>query len=98
MRKAIVNSPPSPEEFQKQLQEFMRQHLSGSNAVFSQTESAGASAASGPEPEAKDFVFDRKPRDVKEYLDRLGIKQAEAKKVLRMALCGHYHHVCLAIE
>ncbi len=44
------------------------------------------------------FAFDKKPRDVKTYLDRFVIKQEEAKKVLSVALCDHYHHVRLAIE
>ena len=46
----------------------------------------------------KDFSFDKKPRDVKAYLDRFVIKQEEAKKVLSVALCDHYHHVRLARE
>ena len=35
---------------------------------------------------------------MKEYLDRFVIKQDEAKKVLSVALCDHYHHVRLALE
>ena len=42
--------------------------------------------------------FDSKPRDVKAFLDRFVIKQEEAKKVLSVALCDHYHHVRMAIE
>src|SRR6185503_7512819 len=44
------------------------------------------------------FHFDYKPRDVKAYLDRFVIKQDEAKKVLSVALCDHYHHVRMAME
>jgi len=47
-------------------------------------------------PEA--FEFKHKPRDVKTYLDRFVIKQDEAKKVLSVALCDHYHHVRLALD
>src|SRR5208282_3209260 len=39
-----------------------------------------------------------KPQDVKTYLDRFVIKQHEAKKVLSVALCDHYHQVRLAFE
>ena len=97
MEKRIFNGPPTPEEFQRQLQEFMRQHLAGS-AVPNKPE-----AASTPEtPEDKtadgDFSFDKKPRDVKAYLDRFVIKQDEAKKVLSVALCDHYHYVRQARE
>src|SRR6185503_14799218 len=42
--------------------------------------------------------FDRRPREVKAYLDRFVIKQDEAKKVLSVALCDHYHHVRMAME
>src|SRR5205823_5504642 len=48
--------------------------------------------------DATDFRFDQKPRDVKTYLDRFVIQQDEAKKVLSVALCDHYHHVRLARE
>lgn len=35
--------------------------------------------------------FRMKPRDVKAYLDRFVVEQAEAKKVLSVALCDHYN-------
>ena len=35
---------------------------------------------------------------MKDYLDRFVIQQDEAKKVLSVALCDHYHHVRLALE
>jgi endopeptidase Clp ATP-binding regulatory subunit ClpX len=96
MGKGFVNGPPSPEEFQRQLQEFMRQHLS--SGPLPKSDSAGTAEASPPEPAQNEFSFDRKPRDVKAYLDRFVIKQEEAKKVLSVALCDHYHHVRLARE
>ena len=49
------------------------------------------------EPTETDFSFAHKPRDVKAYLDRFVIKQDEAKKVLSVALCDHYHHVRIAM-
>src|SRR5256884_2906809 len=99
MQKPVFNGPPSPEEFQRQLQEFMRQHFKG--AKFPGC--AGADTASEPEEpavekEAEGFEFTHKPRDVKAYLDRFVIKQEEAKKVLSVALCDHYHHVRLAMD
>jgi len=99
MQKPILSGPPSPEEFQRHLQEFMRQHFPGGNvSVTSKPEASDT--AGRPEPEAKgsEFSFDYKPRDVKAYLDRFVIKQDEAKKVLSVALCDHYHHVRLARE
>ncbi|HZM03442.1 MAG TPA: AAA family ATPase, partial [Candidatus Saccharimonadales bacterium] len=58
---------------------------------------SGAPETPAAEPAAGEFSFDRKPRDVKAYLDRFVIKQEEAKKVLSVALCDHYHQVRLAI-
>ena len=94
----LTRSGPTPEEFQRQLQEFMRQHFQQGATPFGRTESA--LTPDPPEtPFAKgDFIFDKKPRDVKAYLDRFVIKQDEAKKVLSVALCDHYHHVRLALE
>ena len=39
------------------------------------------------------FVFDKLPRDIKNYLDRYVIQQQEAKKVLSIAVCDHYNHI-----
>ena len=48
--------------------------------------------------DASRFQFSYKPREIKEHLDRFVIKQDEAKKVLSVAMCDHYHHVRLAME
>jgi endopeptidase Clp ATP-binding regulatory subunit ClpX len=99
MPKPIYSGPPSPEEFQRQLHEFMRQHFPGGNVTaFPKTDTAGAPDAPQSETGTDDFKFDYKPRDVKAYLDRFVIKQEEAKKVLSVALCDHYHQVRLAMD
>src|SRR5690349_23341672 len=99
MQTSIFNGPPTPEEFQRQLHEFMRQHFPGGNvSAFSKPDTAGGSDSPAPETKADDFKFDYKPRDVKAYLDRFVIKQEEAKKVLSVALCDHYHQVRLAMD
>ena len=98
MTKPASGSSPSPEEFQRQLNEFMRQHFSGAAASPSaQSETSGEPEEPPGKPLEDDFKFDYKPRDVKAYLDRFVIKQEEAKKVLSVALCDHYHHVRLAL-
>jgi len=99
MTRQFVNGPPSPEELQRQLSEMLRQHLQSS----SEPKPAGADSPAPPEeprrePTADLFQFNYKPREVKEHLDRFVIKQDDAKKVLSVALCDHYHHVRLAIE
>ena len=37
--------------------------------------------------------FSLKPREIRDHLDRFVIQQAEAKKVLSVAICDHYNHV-----
>src|SRR2546430_11621881 len=95
-----ANGPPSPEEFQNQLSELMRQHFKGSNiAVFpSVAKEAEAEEPPSEETIVEDFKFEHKPRDVKAFLDRFVIKQEQAKKALSVALCDHYHHVRQAME
>src|ERR1035437_4488204 len=99
MNRPAFNGPPSPEDFQRQLSEFMWKHLQAAGGQ----PPAKAQNAGPPEPtkqpeRADQFEFNYKPREVKEYLDRFVIKQDEAKKVLSVALCAHYHHVRLALE
>jgi len=91
--------PPTPEEFQRQLSELMRQHFKGVNiATFPSAERADEPEEPATEKSEEDFKFDHEPRDVKAFLDRFVIKQEEAKKVLSVALCDHYHHVRLAMK
>ncbi|MGD1086999.1 MAG: AAA family ATPase [Verrucomicrobiota bacterium] len=61
-------------------------------------EPAGTPESPAPAPSEPAFVFDKTPRQVKAYLDRFVIKQEEAKKVLSVALCDHYHHVRMSRE
>jgi len=102
MKASTSNTPLSPDEFQKQLTDFVRQHFQNAPKAAG-TDSSPADDPSGVETQpgenkAGEFEFKHKPRDVKEYLDRFVIKQDEAKKVLSVALCDHYHHVRLALE
>src|ERR1043165_215668 len=98
MNKQPTSGPPSPEEFQRQLSEFVRQHFQNARGPASQTETQGPSEEPESKPKADQFEFHYKPREVKAHLDRFVIKQDEAKKVLSVALCDHYHHVRLALE
>jgi ATP-dependent Clp protease ATP-binding subunit ClpX len=99
MDKPAFDGSSSPEEFQRQLAEFMRQHLpAGKTALFPQAGTAEGPADTQGELKPEQFEFDFKPREVKAYLDRFVIKQEDAKKVLSVALCDHYHHVRLALE
>src|SRR5437773_4635164 len=98
MSKPIFSGPPSPEEFQRQLSEFVRQHLQNIQTPAAEPSNAGAPEPPEDRGKAGQFEFNYKPREVKSHLDRFVIKQDEAKKVLSVALCDHYHHVRLALE
>ena len=38
-------------------------------------------------------AFNRKPKEIRDYLDRFVIKQEQAKRVLSVAVCDHYNHI-----
>ena len=95
----LYNGPPSPEEFQKRMTDFLRQHMpAGQSPSFDQASAPSGTQADEPKLDPEQFSFKYKPKEVKAYLDRFVIKQDEAKKVLSVALCDHYHHVRLALE
>lgn len=99
MSKTLLNGPPSPEDFQRQISDFMRQHFQNvPPQAGTETDNAGGAEAKPTRLTPEQFDFHYKPREIKEYLDRFVIKQDEAKKVLSVALCDHYHHVRLALE
>src|SRR6266478_5100558 len=94
-----LSGPPSPEDFQRQLSDFVRQHFQSSapGPAAAQSESSGKTEPF-EKPKSEHFEFNYTPRQVKEHLDRFVIRQDPAKKVLSVALCDHYHHVRLALE
>jgi endopeptidase Clp ATP-binding regulatory subunit ClpX len=99
--------PDAPDQdLQKQLQDLLR------NANIQFVHSAGVGGApeeeivsdAPPGPDRQEEVlrrireFNLKPREMRDYLDRFVIQQAEAKKVLSVAICDHYNHVRRCIE
>jgi len=89
---------PTPEEIEKEFQEFVQQKYGGSvrliNASAGEPSPETEAEAEGPEPKKTfDLKFDLKPKEIKQYLDRYVIKQDEAKKALAIAVCDHYNHV-----
>ncbi len=98
MKRPVFSGPPTPEEFQRQLSDFLRQHFQRTRPEAAQATDAAAAPAGREPPKPEDFAFDYKPREVKVYLDRFVIKQDDAKKVLSVALCDHYNHVRLALQ
>jgi endopeptidase Clp ATP-binding regulatory subunit ClpX len=97
MNESNSNAPLSPDEFQRQLSEFVRQRFHSTKIPAPETENA-EEMPDEKKSKTDRFEFKYTPRDVKAFLDRFVIKQHEAKKVLSVALCDHYHHVRLALE
>src|SRR5690606_22566050 len=93
--------PKSPGEIQEEIQKFFRDKLGAD--VFSvplgnvgpMSAAAAAEEAEEPEREIPEEVlaFDKRPRQVKEYLDRWVVGQEQAKRTLAVAVCDHYNHV-----
>ena len=89
---------PTPEELQHKLGEFLKSNfgdrVSFSTFTSAEPEDAGTPAPpNGSEAPADIFHFQHHPRDIKAHLDRFVIRQDEAKKVLAIAVCDHFHHI-----
>ncbi|MEM1059006.1 MAG: AAA family ATPase [Verrucomicrobiota bacterium] len=87
---------PNPEELQRRLQDFLRRAMEGSGSGFSPQEASEPEESDPPESkpaEDTQFDFPWTPKSIKAHLDRFVIKQDEAKKVLSIAVCDHYHAV-----
>jgi endopeptidase Clp ATP-binding regulatory subunit ClpX len=99
MIEPFYGGPSSPEDLQKNLSEFVRQHFqSGRRKDDAEAPEPEGAPGGGVASKSAVFEFNYTPKQVKEYLDRFVIKQDEAKKVLSVALCDHYHHVRLASQ
>ncbi|AHF93401.1 ATP-dependent protease Clp, ATPase subunit [Opitutaceae bacterium TAV1] len=77
--------------------------MSGFSAPSPTSQSAGTSetppaAETRDETLARIRAFSLKPREIRDHLDRFVIQQAEAKKVLSVAICDHYNHVRQCLE
>ena len=98
------DSQHSADQLPKEVREALKgtpfhSFFSDSSPSPSGVSSANASAAE-PENELLKRIreFSLKPREIRDHLDRFVIQQAEAKKVLSVAICDHYNHVreCIA--
>ena len=75
------------------------------NEDGSKKDEGGAEKTSVEEPEiTRDEkldgirAFNRKPKEIRDYLDRFVIKQEQAKRVLSVAVCDHYNHIRTCIK
>ena len=90
---------PTPEEVQREFEDFVRQRFGGSvqvitNHVTHRDAPTPAPAGEITEAEGKfDVNFNLTPKEVKSFLDKFVIRQDNAKKALAIAICDHYNHV-----
>ncbi len=98
MKNDVFSGPPSPEELRRQWAEWMTSPATAGSVEPAADESGGDAESRGQKAREAILSFARKPRDIKAYLDRFVVKQDEAKKVLSVAICDHYHHVRMALE
>ncbi len=85
-------STPENDPLHARLQEFLKRNLEPGGGFVPQVEQPAEEPKPAAPPRPR-FDFDLTPRQVKEHLDRFVIKQDEAKKVLAITVCDHYHHV-----
>lgn len=100
-----VPPPTNPfEELQRQIQSAIQNsNLAGIFQSPTATTSNIDASAANPTTAEPDHLaciqnFNYKPREIRDYLDRFVIQQAEAKKVLAVAICDHYNHARQCIE
>ncbi|MEM8549654.1 MAG: AAA family ATPase [Verrucomicrobiota bacterium] len=92
------------EELQRQIQDALRKgNLPTGSGLGAMPQATPESPPPEQDSKAEETLqrirdFSLKPREIRDYLNRFVIKQAEAKKVLSVAICDHYNHVrqCLA--
>ncbi len=102
------DEPRNPlEDFQKQLQQMMRD---GKFQFMFPNQGATSGAQARPAPPDSDEKerheaalrrireFGLRPREIRDHLDRFVIRQDEAKKVISVAICDHYNHVRRCLE
>lgn len=102
--------PRSPEEIQKDLQDFIKNNFGGQGfSIPLNMSTPGAEAGGGAEETSESdeeqrkrkeeaLAFSLTPAQVKAHLDRFVIGQEEAKKALSVAVCDHYNNVKLSLR
>jgi endopeptidase Clp ATP-binding regulatory subunit ClpX len=77
---------------------FMQSMTGNDDTQKKEEEGGDNSSPEEPEPSRDEKLdniraFNRKPKEIRDYLDRFVIKQEQAKRVLSVAVCDHYNHI-----
>jgi ATP-dependent Clp protease ATP-binding subunit ClpX len=100
----MSDKPPQDplEQLPKQIRDLLRGSPFG--AHFESGTTAAPTGSPSPAEAEREATLNRirtfnlKPREIRDHLDRFVIQQAEAKKVLSVAICDHYNHVRSCLE
>ncbi len=92
------------EEIQKQLQELLKTNNPNITVTpYVPPQAKQPSSKNEAPSDHKEVLkqirsFNRKPKEIRDYLDRYVIRQDDAKKVLSVSICDHYNHVRQCIK
>jgi ATP-dependent Clp protease ATP-binding subunit ClpX len=92
----VPQTPPSPEEIQKEFQDMVQKKFGGMVQVVSMDSLPSPEKnmePTTPPPKKYNFEFNYTPKQIVEELDQTIIGQLEAKKALALAVCDHYRHI-----
>ena len=89
---------PCTEDIQQKLSEFVKQQFRRQGRVdqchgSTRFERVGETGEARERENRCTSIFISSSRDIRDYLDRFVIRQDDAKKASRIAVCDHYNHV-----
>jgi ATP-dependent Clp protease ATP-binding subunit ClpX len=93
-----MSSSAENDPLHARLQEFLKRNLEPGSGFVPQVDQPPPEVSETGAPKTNPLEFKLTPKQVKEHLDRFVIKQDEAKKVLAITVCDHYHHVKSVVE
>jgi ATP-dependent Clp protease ATP-binding subunit ClpX len=92
------STPVNPQKLQEDIESFVKEKFGTNVEVLSKNflqqmrpeEPKEVNSIPEKKKKLQEKKFDYLPRDIKDYLDKFIVGQAEAKKVLAVAICDHY--------
>lgn len=87
------DSLPSPDEIQREIQEFLQERY-GKSMVMSQVEVLGQKeSTTDPQDETPEITFDLTPEELEAYLKKYVVRQDNAVGILATKIATHFHRI-----